>query len=128
ADWRGVRRGELVAAATVLPATSGRTTWPASTSLPGGSSERAPIGSAPHAGRWLPLPSPAGSPSPAVSARLSSAASVIARYNAPESRCAHPRRRATAAAVEDFPAAAGPSHDIKRMLTFSDYSAVSQTI
>src|SRR2546428_2725223 len=42
---------------------------------------------------------------------LSIAASVKARYRAPESRCAHPppRARATAAAVVDLPEAAGPS-------------------
>src|SRR3989441_10348768 len=42
---------------------------------------------------------------------LSIAASVKARYSAPESRCAHPlpRARATAAAVVDLPEAAGPS-------------------
>src|SRR3989442_1969421 len=38
----------------------------------------------------------------------------MAGYGAPESRCAQPSRRATAAAVEDFPDAAGPSMAMTR--------------
>src|SRR5437879_12762277 len=54
------------------------------------------------AGHWSPLPAPR-------SPRLSSAASVSARYSAPESRCAQPSCSATRPAVELLPDAAGPS-------------------
>src|SRR2546425_8300112 len=56
-----------------------------------------------------------------VSPRLSSTASVIARYSAPESRCAHPRRRATREAVELLPEAAGPSIAMTRRVTVSPF-------
>src|SRR5207247_1882214 len=61
-----------------------------------------------------PLPAPC-------SPRLSSTASVIARYNAPESRCVHPRRRATREAVELLPEAAGPSIAMTRRVTVSPF-------
>src|ERR1051325_10157631 len=100
-DTRRVTRSDLIAAATSTPATSGRNTAPASTRRTGRSSVRARIRCGPH-------PAPSSFP-PSSFPRLSRAASVIARYRAPESRCAQPNRRATAAAVDDLPEAAGPS-------------------
>src|SRR5262245_26306123 len=55
-----------------------------------------------------PFPCP---PSP----KWSTATSVSARYNAPESRCDQPSLRATRDAVDDFPEAAGPSIAMTRI-------------
>ena len=113
-ETRWVTRSERIARATSTPATSGRNTSSTRTRRTGRPSASDTTCCAPHVS---PFPFPLSRAfSPAVSPRLSSTASVIARYSAPESRCAHPSRRATSAAVELLPDAAGPSIAMTRRL------------
>src|SRR3989475_3529006 len=107
ADTRVVTRSERTASSTSTPATVGTNSRPTSASAMGSSWASATI-------RWGFHPAPFPPPS---SPRLSSAARVIARYNAPESRCAHPSRSATSAPVDDLPDAAGPSIAMTRGAT-----------
>src|SRR5439155_8553461 len=106
ADTRAVTRSDRTASSTSTPATVGVNSRPTSASAIGRSRASPTI-------RWTFHPSPFPRPS---SPRLSSAANVSARYNAPESRCAQPSRSATRAPVDDFPDAAGPSIAMTRTL------------
>src|SRR6059058_1821878 len=106
--WR-VTRSDRIVSSTSTPATVGRKASPTNTRRTGRSSANATTCCAGHASR-IPLPA---------SRRLSSTARATARYSAPESRCAHPSPRATAAAVELLPDAAGPSIAMTRRVTLS---------
>src|SRR3989441_8903262 len=109
-----VTRSLLIASSTSTPATSGRYTLPTRTSRTGSASASAMMRRAGHFSTGRP---PSRSPLSGTergsggedSPRLSRAASVSARYSAPESRCAQPSRSATRPAVELLPDAAGPS-------------------
>src|SRR5216683_2559807 len=124
ADTCRVTRSERIASSTSTPATTGRNAPPIRANCTGSELPRSTIRWALHRSPFplsgfrqdtdrLPPPPPPlpplPPPPPPPPAMLSSAASVKARYSAPESRCAHPRAPATAAAVEDLPEAAGPS-------------------
>src|SRR5467141_345793 len=99
ADTCLVTRSLRIAWSTSTPATSGRKTSPTRTRRTGSLSARPRIFWPDHPSPFSPPPSP----------MLSRAASVSARYSAPESRCAQPSCSATRPAVELLPDAAGPS-------------------